>query len=77
MAYIASKISPTTRLIVAFLNSKDEPQSAIDISDGVGCSYWTAADIAKALVDAGELTVMMIGKSAHYALAEGGAANAV
>jgi hypothetical protein len=69
MAYIASKVSPTTRLILAFLASKSEPQSTIDISDAVGASYWTARDIYKDLVKSSHLTITMRGKSPHYSLA--------
>jgi hypothetical protein len=66
MAYLASKVSPTTRLILAFLCGQPEPQSSIDISDGIGCSYWTARDICNTLVASGQLTVIMRGKSPHY-----------
>jgi len=69
MAYLASKVSPTTRLIMAFLTSQPEPKSAIDISNTVGCSYWTARDICNALVASGQLTVVMRGKSPHYTIA--------
>ena len=68
MAYLASKVSPTTRLILAFLTGQPEPQSSIDISNTVGCSYWTARDICQSLVASGQLTVVMRGKSPHYTI---------
>ena len=69
MAYLASKVSPTTRLIRAFLLSKPEPQSSIDISNAVGASYWTVRDICKHLVASGQFTLIMRGKSPHYSIA--------
>ena len=69
MAYLASKVSPTTRLIVAFLTTTLQPQSSIDISDAVGCSYWTARDICNTLAASGQLTVVMRGKSPHFRIA--------
>jgi hypothetical protein len=70
MAFNAtSPLSPTARLIIAFLTNKPEPQSAINISEAVGATYWTARDLAQKLVAQGVLRITMVGKSPHCSLA--------
>ena len=48
-------ISPTSKLIVNFLNERTTPQSVITISDAVGASYWTTRVLCKELAGLGLL----------------------
>ena len=67
MAFLATaKLSPTTRLILNHFEKNPKPQSAIDVSDAVGASYWTARELCQALVQQGHLQQTMRGKSPHY-----------
>jgi hypothetical protein len=68
MAYKASDLSPTARLVLVFLRSKQAAQSAIDISDGTGGSYWTVRTLCKEMVQSGHLQQTMIGTSPHYSI---------
>jgi DNA-binding IclR family transcriptional regulator len=67
MAFLAtSKLSPTARLILNHFEKTPKPQSAIDVSDAIGASYWTARELCQALVQQGRLTMTKSGKSPHY-----------
>ena len=67
MAFLATaKLSPTSRLILNHFEMHPKPQSAIDVSDAVGASYWTARELCQTLVQQGHLKQTMLGKSPHY-----------
>jgi DNA-binding IclR family transcriptional regulator len=67
MAFLATaRLSPTSRLILNHFEKNPKPQSAIDVSDAVGASYWTARELCQALVQQGHLKQTMRGKSPHY-----------
>ena len=67
MAFLATaKLSPTSRLILNHFKKNPEPQSAIDVSDAIGASYWTARELCQSLVQQGHLKQTMLGKSPHY-----------
>ena len=67
MAFLATaKLSPTSRLILNHFEKNPKPQSAIDVSDAVGASYWTARELCQSLVEQGHLKQTMRGKSPHY-----------
>ncbi len=67
MAFLATaKLSPTSRLILNHFEKNPHPQSAIDVSDAIGASYWTARELCQALVQQGRLKQTMHGKSPHY-----------
>ncbi len=69
MAYKADRsMTPTARLLLIYLGNKREPQSAVEISDATCSSYWTIAELCKAMVAAGQLTRTMRGKSPQYSL---------
>jgi hypothetical protein len=68
LSYLASKLTPTARLVLGFLAVKEAPQSAIDVSDAIGASYWAARVILKELVESGHLAQSMVGKSPHYSI---------
>jgi hypothetical protein len=71
MAFLAiAKLSPTARLILSHLEKNPKPQSAIDISDAIGSSYWTIRDLCQALVQQGKLSLTLRGRSPHYSLIE-------
>jgi hypothetical protein len=68
MAYKASELSPTARLVLVFLSSQQAAQSAIEISDGVGGSYWNTRTLCQKMVQSGHLQQTMIGTSPHYSI---------
>jgi len=62
-------ITPTSKLILNYLNGQAKPQSVIAISDAVGASYWTVRVLSKTLVRLGFLTLTLNGKSPRYSVA--------
>ena len=48
-------MSPTSKLIMIYLNARTTPQAVIAISDEVGASYWTTRLLCKELADMGLL----------------------
>jgi hypothetical protein len=69
MGYKSQKdTTPAKKMIVDFLASRPTPQSAIDISDAIGCTYWHSRNVVAGLVDQGRVIRIMVGKSPHYTL---------
>jgi hypothetical protein len=69
MAYYSRHTqTPAADQIIEFLTRKAH-QSAIDISNDTGFTYWHCRNVAAKLVRDGKLIMVLVGKSPHYSLA--------
>jgi len=68
MAVRRSAFSPSTRLILIYLSTANQPKSYFDISDGSSVSYWVTRTICRNLVKLGYAIETKQGQSPLFAL---------